>query len=83
MFDEKGPETRSGYQITILHQAGAVEIFNFWFQKEGANCTIDEIEKKSIAQMKGFCERVAHKDGEMIQSKYLKYEPVYKAVNRK
>lgn len=83
LLDEKGPETRSGFEIKILHQAGAVEIFNFWFQNEGANCTIDEIERKSIAQMKGFCERIAHKDGEMIQSKYLKYEAVYKAVNRK
>lgn len=83
LFDAKSPETRSGFQITILHQAGAVEIFNFWFQREGANCTIDEIERKSISQMKTFCERVAHKDEEFIDSKYLKYEPVYKAVNRK
>lgn len=83
LFDDKGPETRSGYNISILHQAGAVEIFQFWFEREGAKSTIEEIEKKSIGQMKTFCERVAHKDGEMISSKYLKYEAVYKAVNRK
>jgi len=82
-FDAKGPETRSGYEIKILHQAGAVEIFTFWFEREGAKCTIDEIEKKSIGQMKAFCEKSAHKDGDMISSKYLKYEAVYKAVNRK
>ena len=83
VFDDKGPETRSGYEITILHQAGAVEIFTFWFEREGAKCTIDELERKSIGQMKTFCERAAHKDGDMISSKYLKYEAVYKAVNRK
>ena len=83
LFDDKGPETRSGYNISILHQAGAVEIFQFWFEREGAKCTIEELERKSIGQMKTFCERAAHKDGEMISSKYLKYEAVYKAVNRK
>lgn len=83
LFDDKGPETRSGYNINILHQAGAVEIFQFWFEREGAKCTIEELERKSIGQMKTFCERAAHKDGEMISSKYLKYEAVYKAVNRK
>lgn len=83
VFENKGPETRSGYEISILHQAGAVEIFTFWFEREGAKCTIDELERKSIGQMKTFCERLAHKDGEMISSKYLKYEAVYKAVNRK
>lgn len=83
LFDDKGPETRSGYSINILHQAGAVELFQFWFEREGAKCTIEELERKSIGQMKTFCERVAHKDGEMISSKFLKYEPTYKAVNRK
>lgn len=83
LFEDKGPETRSGYEIKILHQAGAVELFNFWFEREGAKSTIEELEKKSIGQMKTFCERKAHKDGDMITSKYLKYEAVYKAVNRK
>lgn len=80
---EETPETRTGYAITLLHQAGAVELFNFWFEREGAKCTIEELERRSIGQMKTFAERVAHKDGEMISSKYLKYEPTYKAVNRK
>ena len=80
---EDTPETRTGYSITLLHQAGAVELFQFWFEREGAKCTIEELERRSIGQMKTFAERVAHKDGEMISSKFLKYEPTYKAVNRK
>lgn len=81
--DGNAPETRSGYSIVILHPGAAMEIMNFWFQKEGMNMSIPDIEKKSIGQMKTFCQNYAHKHGEMIQSKFLKYEPVYKAVNRK
>lgn len=83
LFEDNGPETRSGYEIKILHQAGAVELFTFWFEREGAKCTIEELERKSIGQMKTYCQNLAHKTGDIISSKYLKYEPVYKAVNRK
>lgn len=83
LSDTTAPETRDGFKITMLHQAAAVEIFTFWFQREGMNLTLEEIEKKSIAQMKAYCEKVAHKSNEKIISKHLKYEPVYKAVNRK
>lgn len=77
------PQTRDGYKIVLLHQSAAAEIFTFWFQREGMNLTIEEIEKKSIGQMKAFCEKVGHKSGDMIVSKNVKYESVYKAVNRK
>jgi hypothetical protein len=81
--DTVAPETRDSYKIIMLHQAAAVEIFTFWFQREGMSLTLEEIEKKSIAQMKAYCEKVAHKSNEQIVSKHLRYEPVYKAVNRK
>ena len=77
------PQTRDGYKIVLLHQSAAAEIFTFWFQREGMNLTIEEIEKKSIGQMKAFCEKVGHKTGDLIVSKNVKYESVYKAVNRK
>jgi hypothetical protein len=81
--DTVAPETRDSFKIIMLHQVAAVEIFTFWFQREGMSLTLEEIEKKSIAQMKAYCEKVAHKSNEQIVSKHLRYEPVYKAVNRK
>lgn len=77
------PETRDGFKITLLTKTAIAEIFTFWFQREGITLTIEELEKKTIAQMKAYCEKVGHKSGDMIVSENLKYEPVYKAVNRK
>ena len=83
IVDSVAPETRDGFKITLLNKTAVAEIFTFWFQREGMTLTVDELEKKSIAQMKAYCEKVGHKSGDMIVSENLKYEPVYKAVNRK
>ena len=81
--DAVSPETRDGFKIELLNKTAIAEIFTFWFQREGLTLTLPELEKKTIAQMKAFCEKVAHKSGDMIVSENVKYEPVYKAVNRK
>jgi hypothetical protein len=65
-----------------LNKTAIAEIFTFWFQREGITLTLEELEKKSIAQMKAYCEKVGHKSGDLMSTN-LKYEPVYKAVNRK
>lgn len=83
IVDSVAPETRDGFKITLLTKTAIAEIFTFWFQREGLTLTIEELEKKTIAQMKSYCEKVGHKSGDMIVSENLKYEPVYKAVNRK
>lgn len=83
IVDSVAPETRDGFKITLLTKTAIAEIFTFWFQREGLTLTIEELEKKTIAQMKAYCEKVGHKSGDMIVSENLKYEPVYKAVNRK
>ena len=81
--DTVAPETRDGFKMKLLNKTAIAEIFTFWFQREGLTLTLDELEKKSIAQMKAYCEKVGHKSGDLIVSENLKYEPVYKAVNRK
>jgi hypothetical protein len=83
LAESVAPETRDGFKINVLNKTAIAEIFTFWFQREGMTLTIPEIEKRSITQMKAYCEKVAHKSGDMIQSVNLNYEPVYKAVNRK
>jgi hypothetical protein len=83
IVDSVAPETRDGFKIILLTKTAIAEIFTFWFQREGLTLTIEELEKKTIAQMKAYCEKVGHKSGDMIVSENLKYEPVYKAVNRK
>lgn len=83
VVDSVAPETRDGYKLHIFNVSGIAEVFTFWLQNEGINLSVEEMEKKSIAQMKAFCEKVAHKNDNKIVSENVKYEPVYKAVNRK
>lgn len=77
------PESRQGYEITVLHVAGWVELFQFWYSKEGVTTPIVDFEKKNFKQVKSFAEALAKKTGEKIESKHLKYETSIKAVNRK
>lgn len=91
MFDKEAamaevaaaPEARQGYDLVVLHPAGYVQIFQFWFENEGKNLAVDKIGNTKMDQMKAYCEKVAHKEGTKIESKFLRYEDSYKAVNRK
>lgn len=74
------PTAREGFEIKVTHPAGYVLIFQTWFEQEGSTLAMDAIEKKSISQMKSFCEKYAHKTGSMIKSPYIKYEPKFKAI---
>jgi len=77
------PETRQGYEIIVKHAGAWVMMFQFWFQKEGVNLSIDKFGGKKLDSIKTYCETYAHKHGEKIESPYLSYESTYKAVNRK
>lgn len=83
LVDSVAPETRDGFKLNILNIKGISEVFTFWLQNEGMTLSLSELEKKSIAQMKAYCEKVAHKSDNKIVSTNVSYEPVYKAVNRK
>lgn len=81
--DQEGPtQERSGYNIIVTHPAGYVQIFQFWFEDEGSNLSMETIEKRTVKQMKAHCEKIAHKTGEMIKSPYIKYEEIVKTRAR-
>lgn len=77
------PEARAGYEIIIKHQLAYMQIFQFYFEKEGKSEMIDKLDKKTLGSMKTFCENYAHKFGEKIDSQYLEYKQSFKAVVRK
>lgn len=81
--DAPAPETRNGYEIAVLQKAGFVQIFTLWWEHEGKDLPIDKLEKKTMSAMKKFCEKLAHDKDIRIESKFLTYEPIYKAINRK
>lgn len=78
LFTE-APKTKDGYRIDIVNKAAYGLIFQFWFEKEGKLLDAEKIEKKTIAQMKKFCEDLAIKNDEKIVSPLLKYVETYKA----
>lgn len=86
LFDATPTETvntsqvRTGFEITITHQKGWLEIFNFWYLNAGHDLPIDEIGRKSLDQMKTFCQNYAAKEGEKITSPFVKYKETFKAV---
>lgn len=66
-------------KIEVVSPAGYGQIFMFWFEREGKNLTNEKIEKKTIAQMKKFCEDMANKNAEIIDSNTLRYKEVVSA----
>lgn len=66
-------------KIEVLNPAGYGQIFMFWFEREGKNLPNEKIEKKTIAQMKKFCEDMANKNAEIIDSNTLRYIEVVTA----
>jgi hypothetical protein len=76
-------KVRQGYKINVLNASGWGGIFLFYFEKEGMNLSVDEMGKKTMNQMKAFCEKHAHKTGEKISSAHLTYEEDFKAVTTK
>jgi hypothetical protein len=78
-----GPEARQGYEIIVLHPVGYTQIFALYFEHEGKNLPVDKLGNTKLDQMKAWCEKKALKDGTKIESKFLKYEDSFKAVNRK
>lgn len=77
------PETRKAWEIEVTNSVGFMEIFRYWFENEGRNLPIDDIEKKTMKQMKTYCENAMTKNSIQIESKFLKYNEQTKAVVRK
>jgi hypothetical protein len=85
LFDAQQAEkvNRTGYEITVKHPAGFGLIFQLWYEYEGKNLAIDQMEKKSLGQMKAFCEKHAHKNDEKLESPYISYKEIVKTAARK
>lgn len=76
-------KTKDSFEITVLHPVGYTQLFSLWFEQEGKNLPVDKIGNTKLDQMKSWCEKAANKDGTKIESKFLKYEVITKAVSRK
>ena len=73
-------QVRKSLTIHIGHPAAFVQIFQVWFEEEGSKLPVDKLEKKTLGQMKRFCETLASKDGVLIDSPYIKYKEDFKVI---
>lgn len=75
-FGSSGTETdvkaKVKKKIQITNPQGFLAVYQLWFTREGINLSMDELEKIH-KKMIGFCEKAANKDGEQIQSAYVRY----------
>lgn len=78
-YSASAANVKKTLSIEVSNPAGYGQIFMFWFEREGKNLPNEKIEKKSIAQMKKFCEDIANKDGEIITSNFITYKEVVTA----
>jgi hypothetical protein len=80
---EHAAQVRTGYIIEVLTPHGYLMIFQFYFEKEGSKLALDKLEKKSLAQMKTFCEKEAIKTGTKIESPFIVYHDDYTVTAKK
>ena len=59
-------------KIQITNPQGFMQVYQMWFMREGINMSMEDLEKVH-KKMITYCEKVVNKDGEQIQSAYVKY----------
>lgn len=71
------------YEIEVKNAAAWLLIVSFYFEKQGKKEDVETLGKKSLNQMKKFCESHFKKSEEKIDSPYIVYKPVYKVRTQK
>lgn len=59
-------------KIQVTNPQGFMQVYQMWFMREGINMSMEDLEK-AHKKMITFCEKVVNKDGEQIQSAFVKY----------
>ncbi|MDR1348298.1 MAG: hypothetical protein LBJ63_07755 [Prevotellaceae bacterium] len=72
-------DVKEGYEIELKNVAANLLIVQMWFENEGKSLSQDKINKFTFERMRKFCEAHAIKTGEMINSPFVEYIPIYKA----
>lgn len=80
---ESTAQVRSGYNMECLTPHAYLLVFQLWFTHEGSKLAMDKFEKKTLGQMKAFCEKHAYKTGEKIESKFIVYHDEYNVTAKK
>lgn len=65
-------------RINLLNPEGIMPVISLWWSKEGRNLSVDELAKMFKKQI-AFCEKLANKEGLLIESENVEYVDEVKA----
>ncbi len=74
---------RESVKITVTDKLGFQAIAAFWFSTFLGSVDFDGLERKTLKSMIGDIEKHAKNTGEQIESDFVQYEVIYKAINTK
>lgn len=66
------PKAKVTKKITVREPAGILAILTLWWQREGCNLPVEELTKTFRKQIT-WCERLANKDGILVESAAVEY----------
>lgn len=66
------PKAKVTKKITVREPAGILAILTLWWQREGCNLPVEELAKTFRKQIT-WCERLANKDGILVESAAVEY----------
>lgn len=72
------PKAQVKKKLVPLNAEAFPEIFSLWWTNEGRSMTVEELTKKFKTQIT-YCEKLANKEGTLIQSEHIYYEDDVKA----
>ncbi len=73
------PDVKEGYEIIVKNPAANLLLAQMWFENEGKKLPQGKIDKVTFARIRKFCEAHALKTGELVDSQFIEYKPIYRA----
>jgi len=73
-------KVKKSYVIEVSDVAGWGYVFMLYYERVGINMNIEDLGKKTLNQMKKEIEKIANKNGEMLDHPSIRYVEDVKAV---
>lgn len=67
------PKTSVKKKLVVLNPEGIIPVISLWWSEEGCKLSVDELTKMFKKQI-SFCEKIANKDGILVEDESVSYE---------
>lgn len=76
-------KVKEGVEIIVKAASGWLNIVSYYFQKKGTSESVEDLSKRTLLQMKTFCEKDYLKTEIKIDSPLIEYKTIYKTQTSK